>query len=483
MHHRCPKIGVVGKLVVLLFFFGGGITSGNADEKPGLSGERAEAAGDVFFDEGSWGLPSPETKTTGHPEDDAAFSRSKQSGQVTQEAIKIWLRGDKDLARQKFLEAIALAPNNSLAYSFLAQIYFQEGRDDLALSVLEQAGRYGTYGDLVYEFLGQMLPSLRARNVAPVYPRVSLARFKDNKDSAICFTFDDGPKNVYTLILPVFDEFGYKATVFVNPAVTTDVPENPWWGSWQEWKDASRRGYEIGSHSFNHWDLTIIPPEIQAEEVSQSYQVIKEKIGIAPLSFAFPFDHSNDFSLKTVHGYYLAARERQALQKIYPPVFLPVYGGDKFSAATGERIIDMVVAMRLWMVAECHAAKTVEVMTFKPITTEFLRSHLAYIKSKQDKIWVDTFANQYRYLAAVADSSVELIEDSANKIVFKVVSKKPGEGESVPLTVVINPAPAKPQKATAVQAEKKESLPAEISGAVILVDVSTRNSPVEVRWE
>jgi|GEM_PF-2255485 len=433
----------------------------------------------TFFEAKDFPVPPAPQSTDG---EDVAFLRSKMSGRITQEGIKQLQGGEVKSAEDYFWKALAMAPNNSLAYSFLAQIYFREGQDGRALRMLEQAGRYSTYGEVVYGFLKRIHPFFEQQIVPDVYPRVSLARFKDNKKSAICFSFDDGTKSVYTLVLPIFDEFGYKATVLVNPAITTEVPENPWWGSWEEWRDASRRGHEISSHSLNHWDLTIIPPDIQDKEVAESFKSIEENIGTPPLSFAFPFDHANSESINKVAKYYRALRDRSVLEQLDDKVFLPVYGGDKFSAEIGHQIIDLAITKRLWIVAECHAAKTEEVMTFKPITTEFLRDHLSYIKERDQTVWVDTFANQDVYLQDRKATKLIVVKDGKNRIIFKLVRESGPNVFRLPLTVVINPAPAKPEKVGAKMKGEKTPLPARIHDGLILVDVPSAGIGIEVEW-
>lgn len=480
---------VLVAVIFCLSFYG--VEEGTAaGENPGVSTDGAREVAlphpappspFVFLD-GRDFIP-PLTPSPAQDGEDEGVARSRLSGRFTQEAMKSLQQGNVEAARQLFGQALSLAPNNSLAYSFLAQIYFREGKENQALRMLEQAGRYSTYGELVYGFLEYFLPFFKEQFSPPVYPRVSLATFKDNKDSAVCFTFDDGTRSVLTLVLPIFDEFSYKATILVNPETTTEKPANPWWGSWQEWQEAARRGHEIGSHSFHHWDLTLISEDLLHKEIGESFSVIKAKIGVPPLSFAFPFDHAHAPSIKKVQEYYSAIRERTTLEQIYPHVFLPVYGGDKFPAAIGRRIIDLVVVKRLWMVAECHAAKTEEVMTFKPITTEFLRDHLSYIKEREGEIWVGTFAEQQRYLSARQSARLVVLKDHPHKVIFKLDTSLQKADTGQPLTVVINPVPDKPSEVRAYARAAKKRIAAKIVGGLVLVDVAPGSGPVEVRWE
>ncbi|MFA5260427.1 MAG: polysaccharide deacetylase family protein [Candidatus Omnitrophota bacterium] len=410
------------------------------------------------------------------------LKRSQQSGQLTEKAVRLMRQGDLEAGRQVLWDALAYAPNNSRAYSLLAQIYFWWREDAQALSTLEQAGRYQVKGDLVYGFLERALFFFRQndRN-APVLPPVSVARFKDNKQCAISFNFDDGSKSVYTMVLPVFDKYGYKVTVLVNPGWTTDQPSNPYYGSWEEWKAASERGHEIGNHSMNHRYLMEVPEDVFASEIHESYNLIAEKIGTPPRSFAFPFDQSTPEMVTKVGELHPAIRERGYLSRVNDNIFLPVYGGDKFSASIGRRLIDLVLVKRLWVVAECHAVKTEEVMTFKPITIEFLEDHLSYIKDNEERIWVDTFANTYSYMAERQASRLNILESGDRRIVFVLDHDLDKSVYQMPLTVVVNTAPQNPYSASAQTAGK--DMQATLRGTLIILNVLPGPDPVTVRWD
>ena len=78
----------------------------------------------------------------------------------------------------------------------------------------------------------------------------------------ISFTFDDGRACQVTPGSKVLDEFGLKGTFYVCPGLVRE--ERCGWrpgkttyelASWAEIKDASRRGHEIGNHSWTHPDF------------------------------------------------------------------------------------------------------------------------------------------------------------------------------------------------------------------------------------
>ena len=61
----------------------------------------------------------------------------------------------------------------------------------------------------------------------------------------IVLTFDDGYEDNYTTMLPILEEHGMKATVYM---VTNDIGR-PEYLSWNQLRDMQDRGIEIGSHT------------------------------------------------------------------------------------------------------------------------------------------------------------------------------------------------------------------------------------------
>jgi len=86
----------------------------------------------------------------------------------------------------------------------------------------------------------------------------------------------------------------------------------------------------------------------------------------------------------------------------------------------------LAIEKKLWLIAECHTLKT-ETHTFKPITEEFLRSHLSYIKERDNIIWVDTFINTYLYLAEKKETKIQVEEDELNRTVYPAEEKDASE--------------------------------------------------------
>jgi len=62
---------------------------------------------------------------------------------------------------------------------------------------------------------------------------------------AVSLTFDDGLPSQLRLGVPLLEQFGFKATFYINPG---DGYEN----ALKAWRDVADRGHEIGNHSVTH---------------------------------------------------------------------------------------------------------------------------------------------------------------------------------------------------------------------------------------
>jgi len=407
----------------------------------------------------------------------------EQNDQYMEDAFAALRKGDMNKAMDLFFKASKNAPYDPRPYMHLANIYFEFGKDDLALKVLERAGRFKTSHDAIFRHLRYR----EAGDDSPrkeEFSRISIAPFKGNKQAAVTFFFDDGPKSVYTKALPILDEFEYKATIAINPGVIGDNgTTHPAYGTWEDWLDVSQRGHEIANHGFDHIGLSDQSPESLEYQINRSYDQITRRIGKPPLSFVFPADMVNSLSIKKAMERHIALRSHDLLTRVYDKIFITIYGGNFFSAKTGERVVDLAIYKRLWLIAQCHAIETEGLRTYKPITEEFLKSHLSYIKENEDQIWVDTFINVYLYLVNRKNAKLELVKDSKRKLTFSLRSSLVGEEYKYPLTIIINTSPLKSRKASAVQEGNSDPLDVVIDGQKLYVTVLPSEAPIYVKWK
>jgi peptidoglycan/xylan/chitin deacetylase (PgdA/CDA1 family) len=108
-------------------------------------------------------------------------------------------------------------------------------------------------------------------------------------------SFDDGMRNNLTVALPILEEYGLRATVYVTIGYIGGV--NPWIGpkgdnhmlSEDEVRDLAAAGWELGAHTMTHPDLSVLDYEAARREIEDSKTALEEIGGVAVETFAYPF--------------------------------------------------------------------------------------------------------------------------------------------------------------------------------------------------
>ncbi len=70
---------------------------------------------------------------------------------------------------------------------------------------------------------------------------------------------------------------------------------------WEQVKEMSKNGFEIGSHSLTHTSLSRLPFEEARQEIIKSKQAIEENLKKTCRHFAFPFGSKNDFNQELIN--------------------------------------------------------------------------------------------------------------------------------------------------------------------------------------
>lgn len=156
------------------------------------------------------------------------------------------------------------------------------------------------------EFLQQMQYLVSNFNI------ISLADFYEMRtaektfpDKLAIVTFDDGYEDNYEYAFPILNKFGIKATIFVATGFVNDEiditrdhiayrglkPLN-----WKQIKEMDNSGITFGSHTHTHPILTEISLEAVEKEISQSKNILEEKLGNPIEIFAYPLGQPKTFN-------------------------------------------------------------------------------------------------------------------------------------------------------------------------------------------
>lgn len=118
----------------------------------------------------------------------------------------------------------------------------------------------------------------------------------------VLITFDDGYENNYSKAFPILRDFGFRATLFVvvqsvgwenhwhDPATEARIPMI----TWAQLKELQQAGWEIGSHTMNHPNLTKLELKEVLAEMEKSRRILEEFLGETPYTFAYPYGAGED---------------------------------------------------------------------------------------------------------------------------------------------------------------------------------------------
>ena len=115
----------------------------------------------------------------------------------------------------------------------------------------------------------------------------------------IVITFDDGNRNIYENAFPIMREYDFPGVFYIvgnRVNSGTDIAHAP------ELKEMVEAGWEIGSHSYTHLDLTL-NHAIARYEILQSKLDIEEALGVDVQTFAYPFGTIDPFLAQKVQDY------------------------------------------------------------------------------------------------------------------------------------------------------------------------------------
>jgi peptidoglycan/xylan/chitin deacetylase (PgdA/CDA1 family) len=109
-------------------------------------------------------------------------------------------------------------------------------------------------------------------------------------------SFDDGYVDVAEQALPILQERGFRATVFVSAAVASGWARFDWYREpppvlgWDEMVDLDREGtLQFEAHSLTHPNLPSLRPEVAHEEIVGSKTELEARLDRPVQVFSYPF--------------------------------------------------------------------------------------------------------------------------------------------------------------------------------------------------
>lgn len=183
---------------------------------------------------------------------------------------------------------------------------------------------------------------------------------------AVALTFDDGYRNFLTEAWPVLRELDLPATLFVVAGRVGE--DNRWQGSgdpdvpelellgWEELGRLAEEGVRLASHGMSHCRLPAAASDRVREELARSRTLIRERTGVDPAGFAYPYGAADTFSRQVAAANYdwactteHAPLEGHVAAHALPRLDTYYFRGGRSLEAFGTRRFRWRVRLRRWL--------------------------------------------------------------------------------------------------------------------------------------
>lgn len=174
----------------------------------------------------------------------------------------------------------------------------------------------------------------------------------------VSLTFDDGWQSAYVNGAPLLDEYGFKATFYLNPAaIDTSV-----FMSSDEVAALKNNGHEVASHGYEHLDFTTLNKSSINYQLEHAYQYFKQVQNEQTVDFATPFGGTDSQVTSYARKYYASLRTTQSglntRQNFDPYNLLVLYVGRDTTPAKIADALAETKADNGWLILVYHRVDT-----------------------------------------------------------------------------------------------------------------------------
>lgn len=275
-----------------------------------------------------------------------------------------------------------------------------------------------------------LLYSLCALTSVEVGAQTHIAKFYDNKQAALSFTFDDGLREQYTLLFPKMKELGIKGTFCLIGSWMNNPPKNPnkQTFTWEQAKEMALDGQEITSHGFAHKNVSKLSPTELRYEVQHNDTLIYQHTGIFPRTYFYPGNRKSDEAVA------YCSRDRVGTRTFQVSL------GSKRSQEWFEQYLNSIIEKGEWAVTMTHGLR-IGYDCFGDETR--LWRMFDYALAQRDRLWIATFHDVAAYQQE-RDHTTLKIKDKKKKMTILPKTSLNPEIFQVSLTLVLD---FKPQHA------------------------------------
>ena len=110
-------------------------------------------------------------------------------------------------------------------------------------------------------------------------------------EKPVVLTFDDGYADTYSIVYPIMKEYGFPATVFINPG---DIGTRL---TWDQVREMHKNGITISNHGFQHIEMGQLSEAKQIENITKAQEALAKEVGIKDNPwFCYPYGDKNEFT-------------------------------------------------------------------------------------------------------------------------------------------------------------------------------------------
>lgn len=152
-----------------------------------------------------------------------------------------------------------------------------------------------------FTHLAPVVPDAAVQNIAPPPPVVVPST--SGATRIVSFTFDDAPKSVLTVGVPILDKYHLRGTLYISTRNAT----RDGYMNWDDIDAVTLKGWELGAHTYTHARLTnLTDAQIDDELRISTEDFVKH--GYHPVDFASPFGSYDDRVLGILKQHYQSHR-------------------------------------------------------------------------------------------------------------------------------------------------------------------------------
>jgi peptidoglycan/xylan/chitin deacetylase (PgdA/CDA1 family) len=250
--------------------------------------------------------------------------------------------------------------------------------------------------------------------------------------AAITYTFDDSCYNQFSIAKPMFNQAGFKMTLFT-------VTSGGLFPGWSRVQSAAADGHEIASHTVTHANLSGLSAAQQTNELANSQAAINANVTNQPcVTLAYPYCAVGNEAI--VSTYYIASRTCSgAVVGKNPANFQQISSfvcGSAGSIQTLQHFTNTAnsaASQNGWAVFLIHGIDSDG--GYSPLPSTVLQATVNFFSAEQNRFWVETFGHVVRYIKERNDASVVVVSSSGSGFTLQVTQTLDNAIYNYPITL------------------------------------------------